>query len=330
VFCGALVAMGSAFASEVEKQSPQEWLRQMQQAVEGINYEGTLVHMRPGRVEQFRVLQRVHTQGVTERLVLMDGMGAEIIRTPDEVICIFPEHRSVVVENRQDARASAGPLRASLPSVEDLAPAYYGLSMGPDDRVAERRALTIGIKPKDQYRYGYRLWLDKETAMPLKSQLVVAESDVPIEEIRFVAISLPEEISAAAVEPGIDTSDFEVTRHKKSATGRDITGAAITWRADDLPPGFMLTVSRFEFMDGSDEPRMHLVYTDGLASVSVFLDRVGEHAQKQAQKEEGASMMGAANAYTLMKEGLLVTAMGEVPARTVERIAVSMKPAAAR
>ena len=86
---------------------------------------------------------------------------------------------------------------------------------------------------------------------------------------------------------------------------------------------FMLSASRLEYMEGSDEPRQHIVYTDGLASVSVFLDRVGQGVAVT----EGPSVMGASSAYSVVYNNLLVTAVGEVPPRTVRKIALSMRPA---
>ena len=303
--------------------SAEVWIERMQQAVENTNYEGTLVHMTPGRVEQFRVYHRVVEDKATERLVLVDGAGAEIIRTPDEVICIFPEQQSVVIESRLVAYADQGPLRANLPAFSTDMIEYYELSVQADDRVAERPSKVIVIKPQDQYRYGYRMWLDLETAMPLKSQLIGDDASIPLEEIRFISISMPDEISIEAVQPSIDTSKYRVVRHSKAPRFQRDNGEVIGWRSHDLPPGFMLSVSRFEYIEGNSSPRMHLVYTDGIASVSVFLD-VGVAVSEQV---EGFSMMGAANAYSLMKEGLLITAMGEVPPRTVQRIAVSMSAA---
>lgn len=306
--------------ASVADDSAEVWLKRMQQAVENTNYEGTLVHMTPGRVEQFRVYHRVAEEITTERLVLVDGAGAEIIRTPDEVICIFPEQQSVVIESRLVAYADQGPLRANLPAFSTDMIEYYELSVQADDRVAERASKVIVIKPQDQYRYGYRLWLDRETAMPLKSQLIGDDASMPLEEIRFISISLPDEISREAVQPSIDTSKYHVVRHSKAPQYQQDNGEVISWRSHDVPPGFMLSVSRFEYISGNNSPRIHLVYTDGLASVSVFLD-VGVAVSEQV---EGFSMMGAANAYSVMKQGLLVTAMGEVPPRTVQRIAVSM------
>jgi sigma-E factor negative regulatory protein RseB len=316
-----LFIMGLCPLAVLADDSAQVWLERMQLAVDEINYQGTLVHMTPGHAEQFRVYHRVVGEDTTERLVLVDGEGAEIIRTRDEVICIFPNMQSVVVESRQTSHVSSGPLRANLPAFSEALLEHYELSSLADDRVAERSAVVIEISPRDQYRYGYRLWLDQETAMPLKSQLIGEDKSMPLEEIRFISISLPDQVSSEAVQSAIDTTSFHVARHQKAPRQRKDDGEVISWRAREVPPGFMLSVARFEYMEGdSNNPRMHLVYTDGLASVSVFMD-IGVAASEQA---EGLSMMGAASVFSVMNEGWLVTAMGEVPPRTVERIAVSM------
>lgn len=300
--------------------SAASWLMRMQDAVETVNYEGTLVRMSPGDAEQFRIYHRVDGGKSTERIVLVDGMGAEIIRTQDEVICIFPDQRSMVVEKRQSAVAEQGPFRGSLPAYSDALQESYQLALVAEDRIAERSSVVLAIQPKDAYRYGYRLWLDANTAMPLKTQLIDTDSTMPLEEIRFTSISMPESLPAEAVEPDIDTAAFNVVRHGRAPEPPSDAPGEIAWSATDLPPGFMLTASRLEFLEGATEPRMHLVYSDGLASVSVFMD-MGVAA---SERGEGPSSMGATNAYSIMKSKWLVTAVGEVPASTVQRIAVSV------
>lgn len=297
-----------------------QMLKRMQVAVGGLNYQGTLVHMRPGRAEQFEVFHRVAGQSATERIVLVDGAGAEIIRTNDEVICIFPDKQSVVIENRVGVSVKSSPFRSNLPAYSENLSDHYTLSVVGEDRIAERPSAVIAIDPRDQYRYGYRLWLDIETSMPLKSQLIYEDSSMPLEEIRFTSISMPESMPADEVEPGIDTRDFSIVRHGKAPENQQSDEQTILWHAKDAPAGFMLSVSRLEYMEGTSEPRIHLVYTDGLASVSVFLDA----DVSESEQAEGLTVMGASNAYTVMNRGFLVTAMGEVPPATVRRIASSM------
>jgi sigma-E factor negative regulatory protein RseB len=303
----------------VAAQEPEVWLQKMSAAVERLNYEGTLVYMRPGRADMYRIYHRVDGDQVTERLVEMDGVGAEIIRTNDEVICIFPGQQSVVVDKRAAKQKDLSPLSANLPEYSASLASHYRLVTLEPERIIDRSAVVIAIHPQDEYRYGYKLWLDHETAMPLKSQLIGDDDSMPIEEIRFSMLALPVLVSEEKVRTSRNTDNYNWTRHGNRPK-ETRPQASIDWHSRELPAGFMQTAAMHEYMAGTDEPRVHIVYSDGLASVSVFVD-VGVAASEQV---EGLSMMGAANAYSVMKEGMLVTAMGEVPARTVELISLSM------
>ena len=312
-----LLFAGPLWAADAAK----VWLDKMAAAVESLNYEGTLVHMRPGKAETFMVFHRVAEGVATERIVAMDGDGAEIIRTIDEVICIFPASQKVVIDKRGKKTDKQNPLRANLPEYNASMDAQYQLGMQADKRVAGRSARLISIKPKDDYRYEHRIWLDEQTAMPLKTQLIGDDDDMPVEELFFTTILLPELVATEKVRAALDTEGYTLIRNGAHPHQHAEPAGQIAWAATNLPGGFMRTAATLEYMEKSEEPRVHLVYSDGLASVSVFVD-AGVGAAEQA---EGLTSMGAANAYSMMVEGRLVTAVGEVPAQTVHEIATSMQ-----
>ena len=323
VWCTALVLVCGTLRAE----TPEDWLARMAEAVENRNYSGTFLYMTPGNAETFRVYHRVADGNVVERIVALDGAGAEIIRNSRELICIFPERRSVVVESRVGQGAKGNPLQASLPVISGELDEFYSLEQAGEERVAGRQAKVIAVSPRDEYRYGYRLWIDRESNMPLKSQLIGDDIGMPLEEIRFTEIDMPEQLPPAAVMTALDTTGFtwvrQSERQRASATG-ELPSQLRHWVAEDTPAGFMLTKDKVEYTDMSTGPRVHHVYSDGLATVSVFIDA----AVAAAEQAEGLSMMGAANAYSVVREGMLVTAMGEVPPQTVERFALAMRPAA--
>ena len=298
------------------------WIKRMEEAVEYRNYSGTLVYMRSGKADTFRVYHRVEGRQVTERLLALDGDGAEIIRRPDELICIFPAQRTVMVGNRENAATARSPLQSRLPEYSAVLRQYYSVNVLREGRAVGRPVVVVGIDPLDDYRYGHRLWLDKVTAMPLKSQLLDSTSAMPIEEVFFTSIEMPELLNEDAVLPSLDTDSFTWIRQNEATAEHAPGMPALGWHSVDLPPGFALTTETLVSSSAEGVPRIHLVYSDGLASVSVFID-AGVAAAEQA---EGLSMIGAANAYSVVRDGLMLTAMGAVPARTVERIAHSMRP----
>jgi len=300
---------------------PRDWIERMVQTLDRLNYEGTLVHVHGQDSSVMRITQRVQDGNVTEKITSADA-GREIIRTRDEVTCIFPDQRTVLVEERDAAGAPDSPLRSHLPGSEGLDPALYNVAFAATERVAGRPTQAIAIRPKDGFRYGYRIWLDRDTAMPLKTQLV-GDDNAILEQILFTEITLPKRIPDSAVRPSMSIETFSVRRSPAPAAG-GAPEADTGWAAGELPAGFRLTVRQAKVAPDAGDGLQHLVYSDGLATVSLFI----EPAVAASEQAEGLSQIGAANAYTTTVDGYMVTAVGDVPARTVELLARSARPPA--
>ncbi|MDG1462521.1 MAG: MucB/RseB C-terminal domain-containing protein, partial [Gammaproteobacteria bacterium] len=265
--------------------------------------------------ETFRIYHRSINGESSERLVGMDGDGFEVIRNSAETVCIFPGQKSVVIEKRSSG--SKSPLAAGLPAYSEAMEGYYRFEIVADDRTAGRSAKVLRIAAADSYRYGYKIWLDTQTAMPLKSQLRSADDSMLLEEVMFADIRLQEEVGEDLVSSAYDTEGFSKMMPDNDKVV-DAEASEILWNADDLPVAFKLSDVRFEYMADAVEPRLHLIYTDGLASVSVFVDQAGPN------QTEGSATMGATHAFTVMVEDYMVTAVGQVPLETVQKIANGM------
>jgi sigma-E factor negative regulatory protein RseB len=250
---------------------------------------------------------------VTERLVSLDGSGREIIRNQTEVVCYLPDRRTVLVEKRTDDTT----LLAAVPAYNEELEAHYNIERGPFTKALGRRTQVINVTPRDQFRYGYRLWLDDETAMPLKSQLCDREGNV-IEQILFAELNFRDRIPADSLKPSVSGEGFRWIR--QDAQPQLAAGQVAGWGVIRLPAGFRLTAWRIQLIAGSSVPVQHLVYSDGLASVSVFI----EPTDPQAQPMKGLAKVGAAFAFSRAMDGHQVTAVGEVPPVTLEAIAAGV------
>jgi sigma-E factor negative regulatory protein RseB len=300
---------GAACAGEAARL----WLDRMNAAIEQLDYVGTFVHLHDGKAETMRVAHRYEHGRVTEKIVSLDGVGREIIRRDENVRCILPDRQVVLFEEG----GNSSPLISALPSYSRKLEAHYRLKMFSTDRVADRETQVIAISPRDDFRYGYVLWLDIETAMPLRSK-VWGEDKQSVEEILFTSIEYPESIPDAAFQATAVTDGFtELSSHEPAAA----IAPGIPWRVDSLPEGFELTASTQKSIAGSQDPVDHLVYSDGLATVSVFV----EAPAAESDVADGFSQLGSTNAYSLTSSGRRVTVIGEVPRRTVETIANSLQ-----
>jgi len=294
-------------------QDAQDWLTRMSHAVEELSYQGTFVHMQGGDAETLHITHLNDNGRISERILALDGVAREIIRNGDEVQCILPDRRAVLLDESRDV----SPLVSALPTYSDELRRHYEFTLHETARVVERQTQIVSIKPMDGFRYGYMLWLDQDTAMPLKSQLIDEQGNV-LEQILFTRLEISDSIPRSAVEPTIDTEGFTMFRPPAAVSQTEET---LRLRASRLPGGFALSAATHGPIAGSPYPVDHLVYSDGLATVSVFI----EDPKSTPEVAEGHSRVGSANAFSLTLNGRQVTAVGEVPRRTVESIAISLR-----
>jgi sigma-E factor negative regulatory protein RseB len=311
--CAALLASTAAAAAEDE---PLNWLARTDQALATRNYEGVFVHEHAGQTETLRVIHRVGSEGVSERLLSMDGSGREFIRKGSQLTCYLPDQRTVLVEKSNDA----GLLLGSLPHIDASSPGLYRVTELQKTRVSGRDARVIAVTPMDQLRYGYRVWIDEATAMPLKTQLRNGQGQV-LEQIVFTDLRLPAHIADAELEPGVDARNYRWVQYLADPV--DASGLSISWEASVLPPGFRLTANARQVLRSG--PVEHLVFSDGLASVSVFVEIGREQRAERAMDD--AATIGSASAYSTVVQGYRVTAVGEAPPDTVRAIAQSIRTA---
>jgi len=317
----AWAVVGAAAAEEaVQKIAPEftpaQWLERMDHALTTRNYDGTFSHWQGGRMELLRIIHRVQDGTVSERLASLDGSGREFIRTGSSLACYLPDRRTVLVEQRPAEESLVG-----FPTVNDQTASFYDIREAGHTRLNRRDTHVITVSPRDEYRYGYRLWIDASTAMPLKSQLADAHGQV-IEQIVFASLTLSSHIPDSAFRPEISTEGFQWLRND-AAPHPQPGVAALAWSAMSLPPGFRMTVRSAQVLPGSASPVDHLVFTDGFASVSVFVERQPAPSGEQPVPESAA--VGSSSAFSTVVDGHKITAVGEVPPATVRFIASQLK-----
>ena len=319
LFTLALAMAGAALAEE-----PGKWLERMNEALTSRNYDGTFSHWQGGRVEMLRIIHRVQNGAVSERLVSLDGSGREFIRTGSNLACYLPDKRTVLVENRPAQES----LLSGFPTINDQSASFYDIKEVAQTRLNRRPTHVITVSPKDEYRYGYRLWIDESTAMPLKTQLCDSHGHV-IEQVVFASLTLAPHIPDAAFKPEVSTEGFQWLRSDATPPKDAAPVDTVVWEALKLPPGFKMTVRKAQTLPGSTAPVDHLVFTDGLASVSVFVEtkpqKSNDTSDGDTQIEEESATVGSSSAFSTVIDGHKVTAVGEVPPATVRFIANSVQ-----
>lgn len=291
-------------------------INQMTLATKSLNYDGTFVYIRGSHVASMRVIHKTDDKGEQERLISLSGPAREVIRKRGEVTCIFPDNRAVMVDKSPPHHFLASTLPQPIEKIAD----FYSFSVLGGDRIAGRPTWVVGIMPKEGDRYGYRLWIDTSIHLLLRSNIIDASGKV-LEQVLFTAIETPRDISAEMLKPAINGQGYTwYTNETPTSAAADAKAAG--WRIGWLPQGFVMREHKVHAMALQQESVNHIIVSDGLATVSVFVERL----KRKTDQMEGLSSVGAVNTYSTIANGHQITVVGEMPAATLRQIAASVSP----
>ncbi|MEW6038951.1 MAG: MucB/RseB C-terminal domain-containing protein [Pseudomonadota bacterium] len=310
---GAVVAFGFPPASRAEDaphfgaRAGVEWLSDMRNAMVSLNYRGLIAYLKDGKVNTMEFVHSVANGVEHERLTSLNSPMREIVRDGDLVRFFFPETKSVMTERVPTNRSFLVDLPESFVGLCD----YYAFLVGGQEYVAQRHAQTIEIVPVDDYRYGRKIWIDTASRLPLRFELL-DENNRLIEQMVFTSLEVSGEAPGRGVAPAAASSTYSEQSSKREI----IPIEAMDWSLDSVPVGFRISgYSRIQHPP-LKHPIEHILLSDGLSSVSIYVDELKEEPFLEKLKK-----IGAVNAYTRKIDGFVVTVMGEVPPKTVHMIA---------
>ena len=282
--------------------SAEAWLERIAPALRQLDYQGTLVYVAGGRVETLQVFHRNDGGRERERLVALSGPPREVIRDGDKVMCIGTGQVPVAYDLRQAGRWSQ-----ALALSEAVRRLGYRVRLAGEGRVAGHAAQVIDVAATDRWRYGYRLWIERKSGLPLRVDLIGGDGDT-VEQVAFTELRLGVRPTDADLLP---SAAAELSRVSALPAGdRDAPG----WRVPQPPPGFELRAARYR------SEGLQLLYSDGLASVSVYVEKAGAGLRGAT-----STRRGAVHARSYWVDGWHVLAIGKVPAVTVDRFARSVR-----
>lgn len=287
------------------------WLERMATAMNQLSYQGTFVYLRDGRVETMRITHVVDDEGTRERLVSVDGPHRELIRDEEGVRCVIGDDEAGMMQDPLITRAYFPDLPLADIAASNGA---YRFETGGTARIAGHTARRVSIQPGDAYRYGYDFWLETHSGLLLKWVLYDTRENV-LAKLMFTDLRLGSEVDPRELRSNTPKERFTPLR-AALPPGKLRSGARPRWEPARLPPGFRLETHTQRRGDGGGVFE-HLVYSDGLAAVSVYIESVGTADEAV---EEGVSRLGTAHAYSRNMGAMRVTVIGEVPAETVRSI----------
>jgi sigma-E factor negative regulatory protein RseB len=324
VLCAIVLASGAAQAAE-RKPAPlrwaegarhwvaglwskdaDDWLERIGPALARENYQGTLVMVSGAHIETLGVFHAYDDGRERLRLVTLAGPHREVIRDDKMVMCIGTGLDAVAYDADIDGRWNPAGQFADAGKLDG-----YQAKLGPKGRVANRDCQIVDLRPRDGWRYGYRLWLDQATGLPLRIALI-GEDGRALEQMAFTQLEVGRAPSDANLRP---STQHGLKRVQTLSAGPQ---ADPGWRVATPPDGFRLRSTR------RLGEAVQLLYSDGLASVSVYVEPIAGR-----QQGESAMRRGAVNVHSVWGGGRRVVAIGKVPAATVHHFARNARATAA-
>lgn len=307
---------GFGLSSVASSQTPpadsaQQLLMEMVEAVKGQTYRGTVVYLRENAVETMQIFHSRRGEIEQERIVALNTPMREVVRSGDKVTCYFPDSKTILVDNQPTHRS----FLVQLPENIEKYSRFYDFDLAGHEYVIRKKTRVVHLNPRDDYRYGRKIWIDLETRLPLKFELLDEKGKL-VEQMMFTDLqivdSIPQELLSAPSTTEIENWEIRDREH--------MTDVSQSWVFGNIPGGFHQIFHRKRVMpSGSKEGVEHILFSDGFSSVSVYVDKNPEKSGASTRKK-----MGAINSYSRLLNGYEITVLGAVPGKTVQTIGDGM------
>ena len=292
------------------------WLKTMALAAHQTDFSGVFVYQSGGRVEMSRVTHVADAAGEHERLEGIDGERRELIRDNDQVWLYSDGHKVRLVKHQFK---SAFP--ALLPEQISLLKENYSVSQAEEDDIAGYHAHSVVFLPRDNLRYARKMWADNGSGLLLKA-VVLDDHGFPIEQYAFIQLSIGDNIDRKWIVPeNSSATTVAQEEHPPPLPKVELLDESCGWQVDAFPSGFKKVMEMRRPFRGNKEPVIQMVFSDGLAGISVFIEK----GRTRHISIPGLSGQGAAHVYNRMVGENLVTVVGEVPSLTVIQVGDSVR-----
>ncbi len=300
--------VGVLGSSAAQALTVDEWLTQTQEATRGRAYTGTLVVSAGEELSVSKVWHVCDRTTQMERVDSLSGPARTTIRRNGDVITFVPDKKVAYTDQRESLGLLPMRWRAKGQSMDRL----YRLRESGQQRVAGHDARVVELVPHDASRWGYRIWTELQTGIVIKMQTLDQRGGV-LEQVAFSELQLGAPVSMQALEQRMNNTEGYVV---KPRTLKKNTWPTFVRDKPEPLLGFtaLSCYQRTDAEASTNPDRAHCVFSDGLASVSVFVEPLkADAAPKQ-------TVRGATHVVTQALGPYWVSAMGEAPPETLVRL----------
>lgn len=281
-------------------------------AARELNYQGVFVYQNGKQTSSVQITHMNNNGQEMTRNVVLDngvqtGQSREVYSQGSNIVIFHPQNQKMVIEKRRGQNL----FPAMLPLELDTIKVSYTSRLGALENVAGREAQIIELIPNDAFRYSYKIWADTEYGLLLKMALLDNKKQT-LEQIAFSRIDMLYSQDVNWFQPKIDVSKNYVMEDTTA-----VNHVESNWIVTELPAGYSKVDHRALAVPGKTAPVDQMIFSDGIASVSLFI----EPLTKGMRPKMGHMLIGSTNICANVIDGYQVTVVGEVPEATVMQIA---------
>jgi sigma-E factor negative regulatory protein RseB len=306
---GLTYFLGMHFAYAQTPEDGWQLLQKAAAAAHVLSYQGIFVCETGHHNKAVQMTHLYNGQGEYSRNVTLDNTPREVFSQGRDLIIYNPKKEKIIIEKRRGQNLFPAILPLKLDGLKDS----YTLRIGDTDKVAGRSATLIWLTPKDNLRYTYQFWIDQEYGLLLKYSMLNGKQE-PLETIGFNQLNLMKTLDLDWFQPQIDAKKNYVMEESTPAVAD--SSVSEDWSIQRLPAGFVKIDQMKLMAHGKTTPVTQLIFSDGLASISLFI----EPLMKNAQARIGHNSVGNNSFYANVQKGYQITVVGEVPQETVAKI----------
>ena len=298
----------SAFA---EEPSAKALLHQMNEASQHLNYELSYILIKKSSIEPLLYRHAVSNEKQLAHLVYLSGPVREVIRRGNEVSYIEPGTEPFTIESGN----MVAPVIPMLNNDIDILNEYYDFVKVGRAREAGTTTQVLRVVPKDGLRYSYVLWVDENTNLPLRADLLDRDGEI-LEQYRTISYVVNDKIAEAMA--GLNNAQLP----KVLSLPDGVVGES-DWRVSWIPDGFEAKELNRYPMATTNKMVESQMFSDGLFSFSVYISDRDEHSLKGQLVRQGRRTL-----HSLVSGDNEISVVGDIPPATAQRIAQSVQFAA--
>ena len=324
------LSIAPAFAESetaAEKRDAQAWLTKIKAAAQKLNYSGVFVYQQANQVRTSRITHYVDGKNELEKLEVLDGRPREYLRNNEQITYYLPDVHVLQIERRVTADIFPAILAASAAEIAE----HYTIRKQETGRVAGFDVQAILLEPRDNLRYGYKLWAEKHTGLLLRAQ-TLGDDGKAVEQIAFTQLEINH------IDRNRVKTSYPNTKNWRVESAVMNPASLGGWTVRAVPPGFRKIRELTRIVSETSAPNSspasatsgnpagpasrevsQIVFSDGLAAISIFIESSAH------SRTEGSLRQGAMNIIGKRYGDYWITIVGEVPATAIRQVANSIE-----